>query len=61
MADAPAREHPIVNPEHCAAILRNVLTARDSDNQPAFVAALADARRLLGRRVAQNDVHAGEA
>jgi len=43
------RQHPIMNPEAAAAVLRQLVAGWDTDDQDAFVRALAEARRLLGR------------
>ena len=42
------RQHPIMNPEAAAAVLRQLVAGWDGDDQDAFVRALAEARRLLG-------------
>ena len=42
------RQHPLMNPEAAAAVLRQLVAGWDGDDQDAFVRALVEARRLLG-------------
>lgn len=42
------RQHRIMNPEQCAAILRRLVTCWDADDNSEFIIALAEARQLLG-------------
>lgn len=51
--ESPVRQHPIVNPEHCAAILRRIVAAWDRPDidrrrEEELRQAIADAKALLG-------------
>ncbi|HMF95099.1 MAG TPA: hypothetical protein VKE96_12425 [Vicinamibacterales bacterium] len=54
---ARPRHHPLVNPEHATATLREFILAWDSDDEPRFMRALLRARELLHDFAREDGAH----